>query len=147
MRIPGLIALGTTGSGPTLMPFRLVSCAGRVDIKVGRVSVVVGRHPRCDSRVDSPRVSRWHCSLTEVDGALWVQDLGSSNGTWINGRRVVSALVRPGDVVAIADVCFRVEKTQTDRPNQSDSPDRPGTHWLSGLDLDDGACHNGFDGL
>ena len=128
------------------MALRLVSCDGRADILVGRVSVVVGRHPRCDSRVDSPRVSRWHCSLAEVDGGLWVQDLGSSNGTWINGRRVVSALVRPGDVVAIADVCFRVEQAQTDQPSKTERPDQPGTHRLSHLDLRDTAPRDGCDG-
>jgi pSer/pThr/pTyr-binding forkhead associated (FHA) protein len=118
------------------MALRLVSCAGRADILVGGVSVVVGRHPRSDSRVHSPRVSRWHCSLTEVEGGLWVHDLGSSNGTWINGRRVVSALVRPGDVIAIADVCFRLEKAEPDRARVTDSECVPGTDGLSHLDRD-----------
>src|SRR6516162_2336372 len=99
MRFPGLFALGRTGSGSALMSLRLISSAGKPDILVGRVSVVVGRHPHCDSRLVSPRVSRWHCCLTEVDGAVWVRDLGSTNGIWINGRRVMSGRLRPGDVL------------------------------------------------
>ena len=44
-------------------------------------------------------VSRRHAELF-LDGGRWIlRDLGSSNGTWVNGRRVVEAEVRTGDVV------------------------------------------------
>ena len=128
------------------MPLRLVSSAGRPDILVDRVSVVVGRHPHCDSRLVSPRVSRWHCCLTEVDGAVWVRDLGSTNGIWINGRRVMSGRLRPGDVLGIAHIRYRLEKAQPDRPSTADSQGRLEEHGLSLVDPDDTALHERCDG-
>jgi pSer/pThr/pTyr-binding forkhead associated (FHA) protein len=103
------------------MPIRLITSAGKSDILVDRMLVAVGRHPQCDSRIVSPQVSRWHCCLTEVNGEVWVRDMGSTNGTWINGRRVMSGRVRPGDVLAIAHVRYQLEEDQADRENRADS--------------------------
>ena len=106
------------------MPSRLVASAGRPDILVDRV-MVVGRHPHCDARLRSPRVSRWHCCLTEVDGEVWVRDLGSTNGIWINGRRVTSGRLRPGDVLAIAHISYRLEEGQADQSCRAEPPSGP----------------------
>jgi pSer/pThr/pTyr-binding forkhead associated (FHA) protein len=71
--------------------------------------VVVGRHRRCDVRIASPRVSRRHCCLAlDGDGVL-VRDLGSTNGTRINGRRVEEGVLRPGDELSIADCRYQLE--------------------------------------
>jgi hypothetical protein len=107
------------------MPSRLVASAGRPDILVDRVMVVVGRHPHCDARLHSSRVSRWHCCLTEVDGELWVRDLGSTNGIWINGRRVISGRMRLGDVLAIAHIHYRLEEGQADPLGPAEFPSGP----------------------
>ncbi len=117
------------------MALRLVASAGRPDILVDCRSVVVGRDSHCDFRLVSPRVSRWHCSLTEVDGAVWVRDLGSTNGTWINGEPVMSGRMRPGDVLAIAHIRYRLDGVQADQGSSSGSPDRldAGSNSLSGL--------------
>jgi pSer/pThr/pTyr-binding forkhead associated (FHA) protein len=71
--------------------------------------LVVGRHPRCDSQLASLRVSRQHCCITSSDGEVRVRDLGSTNGTWINGRRVDHAVLRPGDVLSIAHLRYRMD--------------------------------------
>jgi pSer/pThr/pTyr-binding forkhead associated (FHA) protein len=88
----------------------LIASAGWPTIRLDRLLVVVGRHPDCDTQLKSPRVSRWHCCMTEVDGEVWIRDLGSTNGTWIKGRRVSSGRLRAGDVLAIANLRFRVEE-------------------------------------
>ena len=107
------------------MPCQLVTSAGRPRIRLDRVLVVVGRHPDCDVRLDSPRVSRWHCCLSEVDGEVWVRDLGSTNGTWIDGRRVRSGSLRTGDVLAIAHHRYRVEEVRAELLTMSDRPSTP----------------------
>ena len=65
------------------MTLRLVSSGGRPDILVDRLPVMVGRHPQCDSRLASLRVSRWHCCLTEIDGvsgcATWAAQMESGS--------------------------------------------------------------------
>jgi pSer/pThr/pTyr-binding forkhead associated (FHA) protein len=91
------------------MPLLLVALDGGPDIPTGREPIIVGRHPHCDVRLRSIRVSRRHCCLTEVDGEVAVRDLGSSNGTLINGRRVEAGWLRPGDELSIANLRYRLE--------------------------------------
>lgn len=91
------------------MSVRLVSLDGREDIPLARVLVVVGRDPRCDVLVDSPRVSRRHCCLALDRDGILVRDLDSKNGTWINGRRVGDGLLQRGDELALAHLRYRLE--------------------------------------
>jgi hypothetical protein len=59
--------------------------------------LVIGRSSRCQLVLAHDTVSRRHAELRIEDGRWLLRDLGSSNGTWVNGRRVVEAEVRPGD--------------------------------------------------
>ncbi len=86
---------------------RLAALDGGPDIAVGPAFVVVGRHPGCDVRIRSIRVSRLHCLLARIDGDLMVWDLGSRNGTRINGLRVTRGHLRPGDVLEVAGLRYR----------------------------------------
>ena len=70
------------------MPARLVALDEGPDILIDQEMVVVGRHPSCDARLDSLRLSRHHCCLTQEHGEIIVRDLGSTNGIRINGERV-----------------------------------------------------------
>ena len=90
------------------MPTVISAIDGGSDILVGQYPVLVGRHPICDMRLESFRVSRRHCTLVEVDGAVVVRDLGSTNGTWINGRRIKSGWLYAGDEFGIAEIRYRV---------------------------------------
>jgi CheY-like chemotaxis protein len=49
---------------------------------------VVGRSSECDYQIGHPLISRRHCALDLRDGEIWLQDLGSLNGTYLNGERV-----------------------------------------------------------
>jgi FHA domain len=60
-------------------------------IVINDVPCVVGRDPDCDRRVDNDTVSRRHCTFTFREGRAWVEDLGSLNGTFINGIRLRGA--------------------------------------------------------
>jgi len=88
---------------------RLVSLDGNAEILLDRPLVLVGRDARCDARVVSPRVSRMHCYLTPHRDGVTVRDLGSTNGTRINGLRAGVGLLRAGDVLSVADVRYRLE--------------------------------------
>jgi pSer/pThr/pTyr-binding forkhead associated (FHA) protein len=67
----------------------------------------MGRAQRADFVVDTPLVSRVHCRFTLSEGdELEVEDLGSTNGTLVNGQKVEKALLREGDTVTVGRVQF-----------------------------------------
>lgn len=69
----------------------------------------LGRTARADFIVDAALVSRLHCRLTsDASDQLLVEDLGSTNGTLVNGKRVDRSVLRTGDVVTVGRVEFSV---------------------------------------
>jgi pSer/pThr/pTyr-binding forkhead associated (FHA) protein len=70
---------------------------------------IVGRARGCDVRIPSASVSRRHCRLSFCDGYLVVEDLGSANGTLVNGVAAKRQAVRPGDRLEIGPVQFLVQ--------------------------------------
>jgi pSer/pThr/pTyr-binding forkhead associated (FHA) protein len=71
----------------------------------------LGRAVRADFVVDASLVSRLHCRFTvREDDALVVEDLGSTNGTFVNGRKVREAQLDSGDELGIGRVTLRVER-------------------------------------
>ena len=91
----------------------LRSVSGWPDIPVDHPTVMVGRHAQCDARLDSRRVSQRHCLLTEDGGEVVVRDLCSTNGTWINGRRVERGRLKPSDELSIAHIRYRLDGAPT----------------------------------
>src|SRR4051812_15628983 len=69
--------------------------------------LVLGRGPDCTVVLADVTVSRRHAELVLRDGCWILRDLGSSNGTWVNGRQVVEAEVRSGDRVVLGDCRLR----------------------------------------
>ena len=92
--------------------FKLVSTAGdqSIDVKPG-VTLVVGRAVNSDIPIYEPTISRQHAQLTAEDGGVRVKDLGSANGTFLNGSRVSDTLAVPNDVLTFGKVAFYVRET------------------------------------
>jgi len=72
--------------------------------------------------LDGGGISRRHAALSYRDGILSVRDLESRNGTWVNGQRVESSQLRPGDVLRVGDVLAVIQWTPRVR---ADRPRRP----------------------
>lgn len=69
----------------------------------------MGRAPRADFVVDAALVSRVHCRFTLHDSnELELEDLGSTNGTFVNGKKVTRATLTDGDKLTIGRVLFVV---------------------------------------
>jgi hypothetical protein len=81
---------------PAILPARLVIAA---EAEV----VLIGRSPDCDVPIGRCSVSRHHARLRRTADGWHVLDLGSTNGTWLNGRRITSAIAQPGDELGLAD--------------------------------------------
>lgn len=77
-----------------------------VPLKSGKITV--GRQEDCQIRIPSPQVSRHHCEITTGGAGVRIRDLGSSNGTTVNGQPVEDAELSAGDVVAIGPMLFVV---------------------------------------
>lgn len=69
----------------------------------------IGRSRDADLTVAHPMVSRHHCEIFEADGALMVRDLGSLNGTFVNGERVSEAELPPNAEITVGPLTFRAE--------------------------------------
>ena len=75
----------------------------------------IGRATRADFIVDASLVSRIHCRLTAGAAELEVVDLDSTNGTFVNGRRVSRAALKDGDVLGVGRVSLTISRAaQTD---------------------------------
>ena len=75
----------------------------------GRYPMSVGRAPGSVLRLSDASVSRFHAQLHGVGGQWMLRDIGSANGTWVNGSRVLGAVpVSSGDVVRFGSVSYRI---------------------------------------
>jgi pSer/pThr/pTyr-binding forkhead associated (FHA) protein len=78
-------------------------------IVITRFPCMLGRNTRCDERIDNLTISRQHCRFTLRDGRVWVEDLGSRNGTGLNGERLNGAQpLTDGDVFQVGHLAFQV---------------------------------------
>lgn len=69
----------------------------------------MGRSPETDLVLVDAMASRKHCRLRPI-GPIWqVEDLASSNGTWLNGERVRQAELVPGDILQVGENRFRID--------------------------------------
>lgn len=110
----------------------------------GPVTVTLGRSRGCTLRLTGDAtVSRQHCILEMDDYGLWVQDLGSLNGTHVNGEKVGqrtpvlgedATMVQPprhalvdGDELRVCNNLFAVELTAVDLKRQPEKAHRPGS--------------------
>ena len=66
-------------------------------------SLVVGRDPSCDLVINDAKVSRNHLRITDHGHYASIEDLGSTNGTTVNGRSVAHVALRPGDAIRVGD--------------------------------------------
>jgi pSer/pThr/pTyr-binding forkhead associated (FHA) protein len=70
---------------------------------------VIGRSKNCDIVLPSNHVSRQHAELYFHDGKLWVKDLGSSNGTFVNRKKITQQALRGGDELRFDTLVFEVQ--------------------------------------
>jgi hypothetical protein len=72
--------------------------------------LVIGRALACEVTIDDSYASSRHARLYDRDGHVYIEDMNSTNGTYVNGNRVsTQQLLRPGDVVRIGDTELRFD--------------------------------------
>ena len=100
------------------MNFRaaLIPLHGGAPVEVTKDMIIVGRKADCDLCLDHKGVSKIHCVVVKTDGLLVLRDLGSTNGTRVNGTRVRRAALLPNDKVSFANFHFQVHLGPLDVP-------------------------------
>jgi predicted component of type VI protein secretion system len=78
----------------------------RRSFSISREMTVIGRRQDCDLMIPLGEISRKHCRIIRDGDSLRLEDLGSSNGTFHNGRRVQEAVLSAGDTVQVGPVAF-----------------------------------------
>ena len=93
---------------------KLIPLDGSPPLLIIREVTLVGRKGgECDIALEHPSISKLHCAVLVADGLLVVRDLGSTNGTRVNGQRVRRGTLLPNDHLALAkfQYQFRVDDT------------------------------------
>ena len=110
------------------MAYKLTSVDGTktIELRDGR-PLVVGRAPTSDIPIIDPTISRRHAELHSTDKGFLVRDLGSSNGTFVNGSRIDTGRAAPGDLISFGKVGFRLVLSdgRAETPSQSVATETP----------------------
>lgn len=118
----------------------LVPCGGGKSIPLRKAHIIVGRTPPCDVIIAHRVVSSRHCELKLMQGHWQMVDLGSHNGTFVDGMRYEIKWVFPGNVIGFAQYRYRLEYTaQGERPatRDDDVPALPRRSLLASVGLNE----------
>lgn len=123
-----MVGAQETQNAPQLVVTKPDRLRGRAYAIAGEYAIV-GRQEGCELRLDEVAVSRIHAALRRSEGQTVVSDLGSSNGTTVNGDPVgtTGRPLQPGDVLRVGDVEMRFEPARSDATEAAAAvrPDRP----------------------
>jgi putative nucleotidyltransferase with HDIG domain len=110
----GRIAVTAAGAQerPFMLHLRIISGASKgrtLALEEPTLPLSIGRDPDNTIALEHTAISRYHCRITAEGDAYFVEDLGSTNGTFLNGRRVSRERLSPGDELIMANVGMVVE--------------------------------------
>jgi hypothetical protein len=91
----------------------LVQAAGEARPRTVRLaaSMTIGRAPECELRIDDTYASQQHARLFARNGSWFVEDLGSTNGTFVNDQKLAApAMLQPGDKVRIGQTVMELRR-------------------------------------
>ncbi len=104
--------------------------------QLDRSRLVVGREPKCEIQIDNLGISREHCAFTQRGEAYLIQDLNSSNGTYVNGKKITEHFLNNDDEIIIGKfkLLFHndLQKPADKKPEENGVPDSMNTYVMDG---------------
>lgn len=102
----------------------LIPVGGGDPIPLLKPKLLVGRRSSCDITLNFPNVSSHHCEMELVNGYWRLRNLSNSNGTKVNGERIVEKFVQPGDTISFAKHAFEIHYNPdpTAAPPEEENP-------------------------
>jgi predicted component of type VI protein secretion system len=106
-----------------------------------RPKLIVGREPTCEIPIDNLGISRQHCAFAQKGDAFVVQDLGSSNGTFVNGKKITEHFLNNDDEVVIGKYTLKFKNQQQAAPapepgaGSANVPDTLNTYVMDGAKI------------
>lgn len=94
------------------------------EIKLDKPSFTLGRKPDNDIVLDNAAVSGHHCKMYESGGTWFVEDLNSTNGTFVNGKKTLKCGLKAGDTVNLVKYSL-VYQDETAAPQAAAAPEQP----------------------
>lgn len=93
------------------MELKLIVVSGKAnkDAVTLKPPIVIGRSRQAELTVAHPMISRRHCEIFETDGLIMIRDLGSLNGTVVEGQRIKESPLCPGNEFSLGPLTFRAE--------------------------------------
>jgi len=92
--------------GVACLEYQPADGVGLQKVPLDTVPFLIGRGDEVGLQLDSARVSREHAAIVREAGRYRVEDLGSTNGTFVNGQRIERAVLHDGDLLMVADVAL-----------------------------------------
>jgi len=118
------------------MKLRLVVVKGRpegMEIPLPMPQFLIGRDPRCNLRPSSDSVSKLHCAVVQRKDEVFVRDLKSSNGTFVNNDRIHGEVkVKDGDLIKVGPLVLavKIEVAEGDAMPPSGTEEDQAVSWL-----------------
>ena len=107
------------------MSWKLIALSDPIKGQVLNIErdMVIGRHQQADIVLQASHVSRRHAALILKDGQLWIQDLGSSNGTFVNGEKVTEQQLKHEDQINFESIVFTISEEAEVTPTETPASD------------------------
>lgn len=85
-------------------------------IETDKSEITIGRGPNCDIQIDNLAVSNTHAKIIKQPGSYRIEDLKSTNGTFLNDLSIQDANLSPNDIVTIGKHTLKIESMDETRP-------------------------------
>jgi pSer/pThr/pTyr-binding forkhead associated (FHA) protein len=129
------------------MPVRLTVLSGPLSgqlIEINQAKYLIGREEDCDLRPDSRLVSRHHCAFLQDGYTVRLRDMGSRNGTFVNGNRINGTVtLNAGDLISIGESTLKCDISPVSSTGSETAPAKGPNAAMSQTDVFDGETLQG----